>query len=106
LTKTAVARSVATGDGGRVIAAVDGWIVPIVKEDNYPQPEGELGIWRHGRLVGGKTLKLPKTFGDAVALSADGSMAAATTDDGRVLIVDTRTGRSSGRSGRRTRAAA
>jgi hypothetical protein len=92
LTKAAAVRSVATADVGRVVAAVDGWNVPLVKEHNFPQPEGELGIWRDGKLVGGRTLKFPKTFGNAVALSADGSTAAAATDDGRVLIVNTQTG--------------
>ena len=84
-------RAVATSAGGRVVAAVDG------RPGQFRQEAGELGIWRDGRLVGGKALKLTG-FGNAVALSADGSIAAVTADavPGRpvqVLIVDALTGK-------------
>ena len=90
--KTAIVRSVATAARGRVIAAADGSVLPTSATNSYPTDEGELGIWRDGRLVGGKPLKLGQDFGNAVALSANGSIAAAGTDDGRVLIVDTSNG--------------
>jgi WD40 repeat protein len=83
-------RSLASADGGRVIAAVDGWYGTPPKNEGPPE-EGELAIWRDGQLVSAP-LKL-HTFGDAVALSTDGSTAAATTEDARVLIVNTRTGK-------------
>ena len=78
-------RSVATADGGRVVAAVDGWQTP-------PKPPGgQLAIWRDGRLVA-KPLNLAM-LGNAVALSSDGGTAAAATDDGRLVIVDVKTGK-------------
>ncbi len=84
-------RAVATSAGGRVIAAVDG------RPGRFQQEAGELAVWRDGRLVGGKTLKL-SGFGDAVALTTDASTAAVAADapPGRpvhVLIVDALTGR-------------
>jgi WD40 repeat protein len=88
-------RSLATGDGGRVIAAVDGWFA--TQPNGVPIEQGELAIWRNGKLVA-KPLAL-HTFGDSVAISFDGSMVAVATDplqgdaDGRVLVVDTRHGR-------------
>ena len=84
-------RSVATADGGRVVAAVDGWLNP------PPEPSGgQFAIWRDGKLVG-EPLNL-KALGDAVALSPDGSTAAVSSDTApgqpvRVLVVDTRNGR-------------
>jgi WD40 repeat protein/class 3 adenylate cyclase len=83
-------RSLASADGGQVLAAVDGWYGPPSK-DGPPREDGELAIWHDGNLVG-KPLRL-HTFGDGVALSADGSTAAVAADDGRILVVDARTGR-------------
>ena len=85
-------RALATGDGGRVIAATDAWLRT---QQNGPE-EGELAIWRDGKLVGGKALNL-HAFGDALTLSADGSTAAIATDVPRsdhvpVRIVNARTG--------------
>jgi WD40 repeat protein len=89
-------RSLTTARGGSVVAAVDGWYGPPPK--NGPPPEeGELAIWRGGRLVA-SPMKLPG-FGDAVALSADGSTAAVgwdtapTSRHDRVRIVDAQTGK-------------
>jgi WD40 repeat protein len=85
-------RALATADGGRIVAGVDGWYGPPPKE-----PErGELAIWRDGGLVSGKVIKL-SGFGNAVALSADGSTVAVSADalpghPVQVLIVDARTG--------------
>jgi WD40 repeat protein/class 3 adenylate cyclase len=77
--------SVAAGEGGSLIAAVDGY-------GGGPSPEkGELALWRDGKLVGGHTLPLG-TNGLWVAISPDGSMAAVGLDNGKVLIVDTATG--------------
>jgi WD40 repeat protein/class 3 adenylate cyclase len=84
-------RSIATGAGGRVVAAVDGWDGPATTGGGPPPREGELAIWRDGRLVGGKPMNLD-TYGNAVAVSRDGSMVAVATDDGRVLVVDAQTG--------------
>jgi WD40 repeat protein/class 3 adenylate cyclase len=84
-------RSIATGAGGRVVAAVDGWDGPATTGGGPPPGEGELAIWRDGRLVGGKPMNL-HTYGNAVAVSRDGSMVAVATEDGRVLIVDGQTG--------------
>ena len=88
-------RSIATADGGRIIAAVDGWQVS--GPNAFPQDEGEFAIWRDGRLVGGKAFGLTG-FGTAVALTADGSTAAVAGEappghDVKVLIVDTLTGK-------------
>jgi WD40 repeat protein/class 3 adenylate cyclase len=78
--------SVATGEGGRLIAAVDGY-------GGGPSPEkGELALWRDGKLVTGHTLDLG-TNGLWVAISPDGSMAAVGLDNGKALIVNTSTGR-------------
>jgi WD40 repeat protein len=83
-------RAVATAGGGQVVAAADGFF-----SSATGPPEGELGIWRDGRLVGGNPLKL-HNFGGAVALSPDGSTAAVAVGSGApsvpVLIVDTSTG--------------
>ncbi len=73
-------RSVATGAGGRVVAAVDSWDGPDPKNGGPPPHEGELGIWRDGRLVG-KPINL-NAYGNAVAMSRDGSTVAVATDDG------------------------
>jgi WD40 repeat protein/class 3 adenylate cyclase len=85
-------RSVATAAGGRVVAAVDAWDGPDPKNGGPPSREGELAIWREGRLVGGKPMSL-HTYGNAVAVSRDGSTVAVATEDGRVLVVDAQTGR-------------
>jgi WD40 repeat protein/class 3 adenylate cyclase len=84
-------RALVTADAGRIVAGVDGWYGP------PPTERGELAIWRDGRLVRGKAIKL-SGFGNAVALSADGLTAAVTADalpghPVQVLIVDTRTGK-------------
>jgi WD40 repeat protein/class 3 adenylate cyclase len=84
-------RSIATGAGGLVVAAVDGWDGPATTGGGLPPREGELAIWRDGRLVGGKPMAL-HTYGNAVAVSQDGSLVAVATEDGRVLVVDARTG--------------
>jgi WD40 repeat protein/class 3 adenylate cyclase len=84
-------RSVATAAGGRVVAAVDAWDGPDPKDGGPPPREGELAIWRNGRLVGGKPMRL-HTYGNAVAVSRDGSTVAVATEDGRVLVVDGHTG--------------
>lgn len=85
-------RAIGTGAGGRVIAAVDGW--GILQPNAAPKERGELAIWRDGRLVGGKPREFRGEFGQAVALSADGTMAAVSTDRNPVVrLVDTRTGR-------------
>ena len=84
-------RSVATAAGGRVVAAVDAWDGPVPKDGGPPPREGELAIWRNGRLVGGKPMNL-HTYGNAVAVSRDGSTVAVATEDGRVLVVDSHTG--------------
>ncbi len=85
-------RAVATADGGRVIAATDAWLST---EKNGP-PEGELAIWRDGKLVNGKALNL-RANGDALALSPDGTTAAIASDVplGKpvpVRIIDAQTG--------------
>jgi WD40 repeat protein/class 3 adenylate cyclase len=78
-------RGLATADGGRIVAAVDGF-------GGAPNPtEGEFALWRDGRLVGTPTLF--HVYGDAVAISRDGSTVAVVTDDPRLLIFDARTGR-------------
>ena len=63
----------------------------IPKNGGPPPREGELAIWRDGRLVGGKPMNL-HTYGNAVALSRDGSTVAVATEEGRVLVVDAHTG--------------
>jgi len=88
-------RAIATAAGGLVVAAVDGWGIP--QQNAPPKEDGELAIWRDGRLVGDKAFKLTG-FGNAVALSADGSIAAVAADSlpgspVRVIIVDARTGK-------------
>jgi WD40 repeat protein/class 3 adenylate cyclase len=84
--------SVATGAGGQVVAAVAGWDGPNTTTGGPPPRVGELAIWRDRRLVGGKPMSL-HAYGNAVAVSRDGSMVAVATDDARVLVVDARTGR-------------
>jgi WD40 repeat protein/class 3 adenylate cyclase len=84
-------RSVATAAGGRVVAAVDAWDGPDPKSGGPPPREGELAIWRDGRLVGGRPMNL-HTYGNAVAFSRDGSTVAVATEEGRVLVVDAHTG--------------
>lgn len=84
-------RAVATAAAGHVVAAVDG------RPGRFPQEKGELAIWRDGRLVGGRALNL-SGFGDAVALTADGSTAAVAADvppgqPVRLLIVNASTGK-------------
>jgi len=74
-----------------VVAAVDAWDGPDPKNGGPPPREGELAIWRDGRLVGGKPMNL-HTYGNAVALSRDGSTVAVATEEGRVLVVDAHTG--------------
>jgi DNA-binding SARP family transcriptional activator/WD40 repeat protein len=85
-------RAIATADGGRVTAAVDGWVV---HPETAPGEAGELAIWRDGRLVGGRPMNL-HAFGDAVAVSPDGATVAvapeAGGDPGNVLIVNAITG--------------
>jgi WD40 repeat protein len=90
LSPKAQVRAVATTADGRVIAAVGGWYVP--QPNAPPTEDGQLAIWRNGTLVA-KPLRFHHAFGNAVALSLDGSTTAAVTDDGRVLVVDARTGR-------------
>jgi WD40 repeat protein/class 3 adenylate cyclase len=85
-------RSIATAAGGRVVVAVDGWDGPDSQDGGPPPREGELAIWRNGRLLGGKPMNL-RTYGNAVALSRDGSTVAVAADDGRVLVVDAHSGR-------------
>src|SRR5205814_201307 len=90
-------RSVATARGGQVVAAVDAFFGPPPPGQQFGLPDGEFAIWRDGRLVGGKPRNL-HNFGDAVALSPDGSTAAVSADSpdpdlpDQVLIVDTSTG--------------
>jgi WD40 repeat protein len=85
--------AIATSADGRVIAAVDGWVV---HPQTAPGEAGELAIWRDGRLVGGRPLNL-HVFGDAVALSPDGTIVAVAPDasgnPGEVLIVNAVTGK-------------
>jgi WD40 repeat protein len=90
LSKQGQLRSIATAAGA--VAAVDGWDGPDPETGGPPPREGELAIWRNGRLVGGKPLNL-HTYGNAVALSRDGSTAAVATEDGRVLVVDAHSSR-------------
>jgi WD40 repeat protein/class 3 adenylate cyclase/predicted ABC-type transport system involved in lysophospholipase L1 biosynthesis ATPase subunit len=85
-------RSIATAARDRVVAAVDSWDGPDPGTGGPPPREGELAIWRDGRLVGGKAMNL-HTYGNAVAVSRDGSTVAVATEDGRVLVVDAHTGR-------------
>jgi WD40 repeat protein/class 3 adenylate cyclase len=85
-------RSMATAARGRVVAAVDAWDGPDPQDGGPPPREGELAIWRDGRLLGGKPMNL-HTYGNAVAVSRDGSTVAVATEDGRVLVVDAHTGR-------------
>ncbi|HYZ18816.1 MAG TPA: AAA family ATPase [Gaiellaceae bacterium] len=85
-------RSIASAAGGQVVAAVDAWDGPDPRTGAPPPREGELAIWRDGRLVGGNPINL-HTYGNAVAVSRDGSTVAVATEDGRVLVVDGHTGR-------------
>jgi WD40 repeat protein len=84
--------SVATGAGGQVVAAVAGWDGTNTTTGGPPPRVGQLAIWRDRRLVGGKPMSL-HAYGNAVAVSRDGSTVAVATDDARVLVVDARTGR-------------
>lgn len=84
--------SIATADEGRVIAAVDGWYGPQPKNGGPSPHNGELAIWRDGRLVGEHVTNL-HAFGDSVSLSPDGSLAAAVVDNNAVIVVDTATDR-------------
>lgn len=91
LSREGQVRAVATAEGGRVIAAIDGWL----PTQNGPGA-GELAIWRDGKLVSGKALNL-HAFGDALAVSADGGTAAVAPDvpGGRpipVRIINAHTG--------------
>jgi len=79
-------RSVAAADGGTLVAAVDGSLSP----PSF-KPSGSLAIWHAGKLVA-KPVVL-HAFGNSVAFSPDGSLLAVAVDDGRVLIVDPRSGR-------------
>jgi WD40 repeat protein/class 3 adenylate cyclase len=98
LSPKAQVRSVATARGGQVVAAADAFVGPAKPgQQSGPPLEGELAVWRGGRLVGGKPLNL-HNFGYAVALSPDGSTAAVSAQapsGGKVhvLVVDTRTGK-------------
>jgi WD40 repeat protein len=82
-------RGVATAEGGRLVAAVDGTTT------NFTEENGRLAIWNRGRLVGGAPINL-HTFGNAVVFSPDGSLLAVATDATdrpSVLIVDPKSGR-------------
>ncbi len=84
-------RGLATAESGRLVAAIDGYVGHRPKGGG-PRPQfGQLAIWRDGELVG-RPLRLDG-FADSIAFSPDGSMLALATDDGRILIVDPRTGR-------------
>jgi WD40 repeat protein len=92
LSPKAQVRGLATADGGQLVAAVDGWLVP--QQNAPPKGEGQLAIWRGGRMVG-KPLDL-HAIGDAVALSPDGKTVAvgmSVDEAARLLLVDARTGR-------------
>jgi class 3 adenylate cyclase/WD40 repeat protein len=84
-------RAVATADGGRVVAAVDGYPGP--RAGGPPAEKGQFALWRDGRRIG-RTMDL-HTFGNGIAMSADGSTVAVATDDlaRPVLVIDARTGR-------------
>jgi WD40 repeat protein/DNA-binding SARP family transcriptional activator len=92
LSRKAEVAGIAATDDGRVIAAVNGW-----QQSQTAPEQGELAIWRDGKLVGGKALHLTG-FGDAVALSPDGRIVAVAVEpppgrmDGRVLVVNALTG--------------
>lgn len=83
---THTVRSIATSDGGRLVAAVDG--MPY----GFGHQRGSLAIWRDGRLVAGTPVDLG-SYGNAVAFSPDGSMLAVAVDHGRMLILDASSGR-------------
>jgi WD40 repeat protein len=88
-------RAIATAGGGRVVAALASYYGP-AKPGQSPPVETEFALWRDGRLVGGKAVKLPG--GEAVALTADGKTAAVSADAPPerpvpVRIVDTSTGK-------------
>ena len=86
----------ATAGGSQVVAAVDAHQPPGKPGQPPPPPDEWFALWRGGRLVGGKPLKLPGA--DAVALSADGKTAAVSADvppdqPVPVRIVETSTGK-------------
>ncbi len=58
-----------------------------------PAEKGQFALWRDGRRIG-RTMDL-HTFGNGIAMSADGSTVAVATDDlaRPVLVIDARTGR-------------
>ena len=85
-------RGLATGRDGHLVAAVDGSNGPPPAGGGPLHEEGALALWRDGRLVGGHATSL-HTFGDGVAISSDGTLAAVAADDGRVILIDTHTGR-------------
>jgi WD40 repeat protein/class 3 adenylate cyclase len=83
---THTVRSIATSDGGHLVAAVDGMAYSFTKE------RGALAIWRDGRLVAGTPVDLG-SYGNAVAFSPDGSMLAVAVDNNQIWIMDPRSGR-------------
>src|SRR5262249_5262733 len=58
LSKQGQVTSIATADGGRLVAAAAGWSGPPPQSGGPPPQEGELAIWRDGKLVGDKPLNL------------------------------------------------
>ncbi len=84
-------RGLATADGGHLVAAIDGYVGPRPRAGGPMAHLGRLVIWRDGKIVG--TPLALHGFADSIAFSPDGSMLALATDDGRVLVIDPRTGR-------------
>jgi WD40 repeat protein len=89
-------QAIATAGGGQVVAAVKAYQRPAKPGQQPPPPDVEFALWRGGRLVGGKPVKLPGA--DAIALTADGKTAAVSVDvppdqSVPVRIVDTSTGK-------------
>jgi WD40 repeat protein/class 3 adenylate cyclase len=83
---THTVRSIATGEGGHLVAAVDG------ESYGYGRQRGSLAIWRDGRPVAGTPIDLG-WYGNAVSFSPDGSLLAVAVDNGHMLIVDPSSGR-------------